>query len=242
MFVFSNKSINICFTDKLHSIYPENFRQKKYSSKNLIKTEPLACLASKICSEAMLFLYQQHGDQGFAVSSIKQAKNIKPFIAKGDYIVTSAKNLAIGVVTADCVPLILFEPYKNVLAVVHAGWRGAAMGICQKALKTMAEEFGCSSFKNVSAFFGPSARSCCYEIKKDVLDKIMKFSFGKKTIKRRDNLYFFDNPLFISYQLQQMGINSIDFSYCVCTICSKNFCSHRRGDKKRNISIACLTT
>ena len=65
--------------------------------------------------------------------------------------------------TADCVPILLADPVKKIIGVVHAGWRGAAKGIVQKTVETMVKQFG-SDGKALLAAIGPSIGSCCYKV------------------------------------------------------------------------------
>ncbi len=84
-----------------------------------------------------------------------------------DAVVTGRKGVLIGVLVADCVPVLLYDPVKKVAGAVHAGWRGTAGGILKGTIRVMRERFGCSA-GDILAAVGPSIRGCCYEVGEDV--------------------------------------------------------------------------
>ena len=86
-----------------------------------------------------------------------------PWEREGDALITGSPGIAIGVFTADCLPLLLFEPERRVAAVVHAGWRGTAKEVTRKVVEKMAEVFACAAEK-IQAALGPCIGPCCYEV------------------------------------------------------------------------------
>lgn len=86
-----------------------------------------------------------------------------------DGLVTTDPSAALGVIVADCVPLILYDPVAHALGVVHAGWRGTVGGIAGAAVESMRNEFG-SDPGNIRAGIGPSIGPCCYEVGPEVID------------------------------------------------------------------------
>ena len=71
-----------------------------------------------------------------------------------DAFVTALPGVAIGVRTADCVPILLYDPAKRVVAAVHSGWKSTVLHIAQKAINVMAQQFGCKA-EDISAVIGP---------------------------------------------------------------------------------------
>jgi YfiH family protein len=69
----------------------------------------------------------------------------------------------LGVCGADCAPILLLDPEKQVIAAVHAGWQGTAAKLAAKAVAAMQSMFECNP-KNLQAFIGPSIGKCCYEV------------------------------------------------------------------------------
>lgn len=93
----------------------------------------------------------------------------EPVIA--DAVVTAKKNIFIGVLVADCVPVLMHDRHKEVIAAVHAGWRGTAQMILKNTIKTMVKRYG-SSIKDISIAIGPSIRRCSYEVGEDVVTEV----------------------------------------------------------------------
>ena len=105
---------------------------------------------------------QVHGD-GVVVFKGEPRETEQIWMKEGDALVTRVPGYALGVFTADCLPIILFDPVQGVAGIVHAGWRGTAKAICQKTLKEMAETYDSIS-ENILAAMGPCIGPCCYEV------------------------------------------------------------------------------
>lgn len=109
-----------------------------------------------------LVLNQVHGDDILVIKphgdyfSSREALNY-------DAIVTNRTNLAICIKTADCVPVFIVDRIKKVIAAVHAGWRGSALGISGKVVRLMQNQYG-SNPRDLLAAIGPSIGKCCYEV------------------------------------------------------------------------------
>ena len=86
-----------------------------------------------------------------------------PYNYYADAIITNQRNLPIAVLTADCVPILLYDKEKDIIAAIHAGWRGAYKGIIKNVVKFMIKK-GCKS-KNILAAIGPSISSSNYNSK-----------------------------------------------------------------------------
>ena len=88
-------------------------------------------------------------------------------IGDGDALIESTPGHLVGVKTADCVPILLVDEEHRAVAAVHAGWRGAAQAIVQRALDRMAQEFSTRP-QRLHAAIGPGIGKCCYEVGPDV--------------------------------------------------------------------------
>ena len=84
-----------------------------------------------------------------------------------DALIENTPGIAIGVKTADCVPVLLADPVSRSVAAIHAGWRGTAHYIVQAAIQSMAVEFGTQP-KDIRAAIGPCIGPCCYEVGPEV--------------------------------------------------------------------------
>lgn len=114
---------------------------------------------------------QVHGSSVAAVRAADRGRGLPPSFdgfADTDGLVTTETGLALGVIVADCVPLVLYDPVHHALGVVHAGWRGTVAMIAARAIETMAEHFGTRP-PDVLAGIGPSIGPCCYEVGDEVI-------------------------------------------------------------------------
>ena len=84
-----------------------------------------------------------------------------------DALITNQRNICLMVLTADCVPVLLYDPATHSAAAIHAGWRGTANGIVGLTIQKMSREFGTNPSDLVAAI-GPCIAVCCFEVGDDV--------------------------------------------------------------------------
>ena len=101
----------------------------------------------------LISTHQVHGE-GVVVFGGKPQKPEDLRLREGDALITHVPGYALGVFTADCLPILLFDPVRMAVGIVHTGWRGTARAVCQKALKKMAETFDITS-ENILEAMGP---------------------------------------------------------------------------------------
>jgi YfiH family protein len=143
-----------------------------------------------------------------------------------DALLTDAEDVYLVVSVADCIPLFVFDPIKNVVGAIHVGWRGSASSIVKEALKALGGEFGSSS-EDLIAYIGPSARACCYEVGGEVASKFPE----EHTRAKSDGKFFLDLPGFSRRQMIEFGVKEERIEENgKCTICTPgSFHSYRRG-------------
>ncbi len=95
-----------------------------------------------------------------------------------DALMENTPGIAIGVKTADCVPILLADPVRRAVAAVHAGWRGTAGSIVPAAIRAMASEFGTRP-EDLRAAIGPSIGPCCFEVGPEVAREFGVISAGR---------------------------------------------------------------
>ena len=120
----------------------------------------------------LVTLRQRHTDMIQVIDSLPHAGEREPDGAlklPGDAVVSTRPGLLLAVQVADCLPLLLVDTKRRVVAAVHAGWRGTAKRIAEKTVGRMRQEFGTNP-KDVRAAFGPSIRRCCYEVGREVVE------------------------------------------------------------------------
>jgi hypothetical protein len=93
---------------------------------------------------------------------------------ESDAMVTNCPNILLGVSTADCQPILLYDQRTNALAAVHAGWRGMAARITTAAIDRMGILFGTEP-RDLWVYVGPAAAECCYEVGDDVASQFPTF-------------------------------------------------------------------
>jgi len=150
-----------------------------------------------------------------------------------DAMISQARNIWLCVQVADCVPVLLYDPEKKVIAAVHAGWKGIVKQIIQATVNKMATHFGCKPEK-IIAGLGPSNGPCCYEIGEEVKLQIVALDeLSQGTIRPGNNpgKYFFDQWKAVSLQLADAGLAQKHIEHSeLCTQClSKTFFSSRAG-------------
>lgn len=141
---------------------------------NVKKNRELLTAALGLPGAEIKMVRQVHGDDIYVLrepgSGIPGEAGQKPATGH-DAVITDLKRAPIGVLTADCVPILLYDPKKSVVAAVHAGWAGTVKGIAGKAVAEMGRHFG-SKPENLLASIGPSIGPCCYEIDSKVFDPL----------------------------------------------------------------------
>jgi YfiH family protein len=114
-----------------------------------------------------VFPRQTHSDRVVVVTSANFANTIDDT----DALITNEQGLFICVQTADCVPVLLFDPVKKVIAAVHAGWKGTVSKIASKTVERMTEQFGCDP-SDIVAGIGPSIHMHAYEVGPEVVEAV----------------------------------------------------------------------
>ncbi len=169
-------------------------------------------------------LKQIHGDSVFIIKDKFNSDKEE----KGDAIVSTVRNLGIGVYTADCLPILLADKKATVVAVVHAGWRGTLLQIAESTLLKMEKSFGLES-NNVIAAIGPSIGRCCYEVGEDVATQYMnKFEYWEAYLfKKNGSKYILDLREANRLSLTMAGVKDVEV-IDICTKCNTEFHSFRR--------------
>lgn len=88
---------------------------------------------------------------------------------EADGLITDVPGLCLTVFSADCIPVLLYDPVRRCIAAVHSGWRGTAMAIAQRAAEQMVRDYGCRP-EDILAAIGPGIGPCCFETHADVPD------------------------------------------------------------------------
>lgn len=154
-----------------------------------------------------------------------------------DALVTDEKNLPLAVFTADCLSVFLYDRKKPAIGMVHAGWRSSALDISGQTARYMREKFG-TNMGDLLVGFGPSIRSCCYEVTEE-----FRRHFGFGLIEKNGKIYL-DLIAVNKRQLTVLGVGEANiFDSGICTVCSnEDYFSFRKEGKScgRMLSVMML--
>ncbi|MBM2805601.1 MAG: Polyphenol oxidase [Deltaproteobacteria bacterium] len=180
---------------------------------------------------------QVHGDKIIEIKD-KQLKEA----GEADGMITGEAGIHLGVLTADCVPLLFIAPKQRLAAALHAGWRGTLAGIAEKAVELFKQRYDVTA-DELAVALGPSIGVCCYEVKDDVAGPLMK-KWGKLTtpsIAVKDGKSFVNLRRLNRDILRTAGVPGKQLHEIgPCTRCApEDFYSYRHqgGETGRQISI-----
>lgn len=169
---------------------------------------------------------QEHTTRAIAVDA--------PFLEEqrpvADAMVTNRKNLVLGVLTADCAPVLFADGKAGVIGAAHAGWRGALAGILEASLKLMTD-MGAKR-DNIVVGIGPSITRRSYEVNQDFLAAFMAetnengYFFQESLVEGK---FKFDLPGYISRKLSRLGVSTVTHTPCDTCLEAERFFSYRRS-------------
>ncbi len=163
---------------------------------------------------------QTHGAEGVVVTANLITKPVHYDEVESDYVITNLQGVGVGVLTADCLPVLIYSTEQAYVAAVHSGWKGTMQKIVCKAIKHLIK-LGCAP-ESLRAIIGPSAHSCCYEVSQDFITNIEAAKLDTKHMIYRDGAWYYDNmgqniDLLTDCRLPQ---SAIDTSHAACTMCT----------------------
>ncbi len=190
--------------------------------KNINKNLSFVKKKIKVSKNNLILMYQMHTNK---VVEIKKNNFKKKIVC--DAIITKLNGIALGVVTADCVPILLYDKRNQVIACIHAGWKGAFKGVIENTIKKIKKK---NSNNKFYASIGPCIGQKNYEVDIKFLRKfLIKSRKNKKYfIKKNDCKWLFNLRNFVTDKLSKLNvkidqINRDTFSE------RQNFFSYRRS-------------
>ena len=214
-----------------------SYRQGDEAGQVRANWEALA-LAFDIAPEQFLTVRQVHGDD---VLTIDDSRLIPERDAGGpgeerepplcfDAIITNQPGLAIGIKTADCVPILLVDPVRRVIAAVHAGWKGTARRIVSRVCDILRRRFACR-MEDLNVAIGPAIGPCCYEVDLRVWEAMGGLSERESFFHSpgKGGRWMLDLALANRLQLLDAGVPEAHVQAAhLCTSCRRHlFFSHR---------------
>lgn len=182
-------------------------------------------LAVGVAPDGLVGLTQVHGA---AVVTV-----VKPWAAgagaKADAMVTDRPGVALGIVTADCAPVLFVDPARNIVGAAHAGWRGAVAGVLEATVEAMAR-LGANP-STVTAVVGPCIAQPSYEVAADLRDAVLARSADDAVFfapGRRAERWQFDLPGYCAVRLRLAGVARVEITGHDTVTQEELFFSHRR--------------
>lgn len=173
----------------------------------------------------LVSLYQVHGREVVTVGEDYDISGPRP---KADGMVTAQHGIALGILTADCAPVLLADAEAGVIGACHAGWRGALAGVTDATIEAM-ERLGAIR-ERIRAAIGPLIRQPSYEVSDSFRDGFVDAASGNAaffTPGRRDGHWQFDLPGYLMLRLRQAGVSAEDLALDTCAD-PVRFFSYRR--------------
>jgi polyphenol oxidase len=160
----------------------------------------------------------------------------KEELMETDALITAERGICIAVMSADCVPVLLYDRKNNIAGAVHSGWRGTVARILEKTLRRMSEEFGTQG-EDLIAGIGPSVCMESYEVGEEVVNSVNR-AFGEGTslmIPQANNKAKLDLWKANKIQLLEFGVKESEIEISdLCTVKNNDhFFSARKGDTGR---------
>ena len=171
---------------------------------------------------------QTHSDHIKVIQSAvtRGWKSMEDAIEDCDALITDQKGMVLTILTADCVPILLYDEIKGVVAAVHAGWKGTKANIVAKTVLKMQKVFG-SDPQDIVAGVAPSIGRCCYEVGEDVARHFFDTPEG---FTKKGEKFMLDLPYINKYQLLDAGLKESHIEMSgVCTACEvEHYFSYRK--------------
>lgn len=154
-----------------------------------------------------------------------------------DALITDEPDTPLMVMSADCTPILLYDPIGRVIGAVHAGRAGALSAILPKTIERMAQIFG-TRIKDIRISMGPSIHGCCYEINPQIAVDVEEKGYPE-ALRREGEKLFLDVNTVLLKQLHTMGISSNRIEVInECTACRSDTYFSYRADQQRTGRIA----
>ncbi len=194
-------------------------------------------------NNSLITLNQKHTNK---IVYFEDAKSVKNKLT-GDAIVTKVKNIGIGILTADCVPILFYDPKKKIIGCAHAGWKGALNGIIKNTVEKF-RDLKCDS-ADLIAVVGPCIKKESYEVKNDFYKKFISKDEKNNMFfeKKKENKYLFDLRGFVNNEISNLNIKNLEnididtFSEEELFFSYRRSCFNKEKDYGRCISVILMT-
>lgn len=223
-----------CFTTRLGGVsegYLDSLNigiHRGDTAQNVEKNYEILASALGFDPGKLILTRQTHSSIVRAVTEKDTGSIFREDIPECDALITNTPGLALVVFTADCTPILFYDPITGAVGAAHAGWRGTAADIAGKTVKAMVAAFGCKA-ENIRCAIGPNIGPCCFETDAEV-PEAMVAALGDEArahIRQVGQKYYVNLKEINALFLRRAGVCHMDISED-CTRCdSPRFWSHR---------------
>ena len=189
------------------------------------RNRELAAEALDVSGARMATVRQVHGAKVCVVADLTEHDPS----TEADAMVTATPDVALGILTADCQPVLFSDPAAGVVGAAHAGWRGALEGVLEATLDAM-EGLGAKR-ENTTAVIGPTISQASYEVGPEFADPFLNDNpdTSRFFINGQGDRYLFDLPGYGLYRLREAGIGSASWTGDCTYRDADRFYSYRRS-------------
>ena len=196
---------------------------------NVLRNLNLVGDAFKIPVGGLILMRQVHGDR---IRVLDGDGPLPEGLPECDGLISDRPGVALGIRTADCVPLFFVDRARRVIGAAHAGWRGTALGIAARMVETFAGRFS-SRREDLLAVIGPAIGPCCYQVDAPVFEAFSALPGADLFLRPCKELgrWMADLALANRLQIREAGVPSENiYTSGLCTSCRQDlFFSHRAG-------------
>lgn len=198
------------------------------------KNRTLLCSTLGIADERLILPHQNHGIEvrQIAPEFLSLPVNVRAMLLEGvDALMTDVPQVCIGVSTADCIPILLYDSANRACCAVHSGWRGTVARIVQKAVAAMAAAYKTRP-DGLSAVVGPGISVDCFEVGNEVYEEFASAGFDMPGISRMTDKWHIDLPECCHRQLVEAGLHPENIQMsdeCTYSNTDKYFSARRLG-------------
>ena len=194
--------------------------------KNVYKNLDIVSKKFSIKKNSLILMHQIHSNKVKIINRDNWTNKIEC-----DAILTESNEIALAVLTADCVPILIHERVKGIVGCIHAGWKGSFNGIIENTLEKVKEMKG--DIDQLFVSIGPCISQKSYEVQKEFYLKFIKDSKENDSffIKNNEKTFNFDLRGFVNKKFKDMGVNKVDNINIDSFATQNEYFSHRRAKK-----------
>lgn len=202
---------------------------------NVLRNRARIALALGVDLGNVVAARQIHGVNVAVVTEADRGKGALQWedaVLDADALITASSDLFLLMTFADCVPIVLYDPVRGAVGLVHAGWKGTIGGIATRAVDTMVQTLGAEPGQ-IKAAIGPAVGPCCYEVGPEVIDAVREAGLVADVLATKSsgrvhfNLWEANRAMLLAAGLREANLEVA----AVCPACRTHLFFSHRGEK-----------